>query len=129
MEEKKLNLKPFDLEAAKQGKPVCTRNGRKARIVCTNRKHLYPIVALIECGDGEEMIAAYSNEGKTEIYETKGEDLMMLPEKHEGWVNVFKTSIVSYNVGCLYSTKEEAISHVDKGDDNYIATVKIEWEE
>ena len=29
MEEKKLNFKPFDLEAAKAGKPVCTRDGRK----------------------------------------------------------------------------------------------------
>lgn len=29
MEEKKLNLKPFDLEAAKAGKPVCTRDWRK----------------------------------------------------------------------------------------------------
>ena len=31
MNKKKLNLKPFDLEAAKQGKPVCTRGGKKAR--------------------------------------------------------------------------------------------------
>lgn len=30
--ENKLNLKPFDLEAAKAGKPVCTRDGRKATI-------------------------------------------------------------------------------------------------
>lgn len=38
MEEKNLNLKPFDLEAAKAGKPVCTRDGRKARIICFNAK-------------------------------------------------------------------------------------------
>lgn len=49
MEEKKLNLKPFDLEAAKTGKPVCTRDGRKARIICFDKKDInYPIVALIE---------------------------------------------------------------------------------
>ena len=30
MEEKKLNLKPFDLEAAKAGKSVCTRDGTYA---------------------------------------------------------------------------------------------------
>ena len=29
----KLKLKPFDLKAAKQGKPVCTRDGRQARII------------------------------------------------------------------------------------------------
>ena len=33
MEEKKLNLKPFDLDKAKAGKQVCTRDGRKARVV------------------------------------------------------------------------------------------------
>ena len=34
MEEKNLNSKPFDLQKAKSGKPVCTRGGHKARIVC-----------------------------------------------------------------------------------------------
>lgn len=62
-EEKKLNLKPFDLEAARSGKPVCTRDGRKARIICFDRNDLYPIVALIECEEGKEMVGAYSNEG------------------------------------------------------------------
>ena len=38
MEDKTLNLKPFNLEAAKQGKPVCTRDGRKARIICFDAK-------------------------------------------------------------------------------------------
>ena len=32
------NLKPFDLKAAKSGKPVCTRDGRKARIICFDRR-------------------------------------------------------------------------------------------
>lgn len=41
------NLKPFDLEAAKAGKPVCTRDGRKARIICFDAKCNKPIVALI----------------------------------------------------------------------------------
>ena len=32
------NLKPFNLDAAKQGKPVCARDGSKARIICFDRK-------------------------------------------------------------------------------------------
>ena len=52
MEENKLNLKPFNLKAAKEGKPVCTRDGRKARIICFDRKfyhdgYNYPIVAMV----------------------------------------------------------------------------------
>ena len=113
------NLKSFDIEAAKLGKPVCTRDGRKARIICFDRNDLYPIVALIECEDGKEMIGAYSKEGQTEIYEIKGTDLMMLPEKKEGWVNVYKHN--------LYDTESEAKrAHVKEG---YIDTIKIEWEE
>lgn len=88
MEEKKLNLKEFDLEAAKAGKPVCTKDGRKARIICFDRNWEYPIVALIECENGEEMISACDKDGKARIYETQGTDLMMLPEKKEGWVNL-----------------------------------------
>ena len=50
METKENNkFKPFDLEQAKAGKPVCTRDGRKARIICFDTKTLgdYPIIALV----------------------------------------------------------------------------------
>lgn len=41
-------FKPFDLEQAKAGKPVCTRDGRKARIICFDLKNgNHPIVAAI----------------------------------------------------------------------------------
>ena len=134
MEENKQNLKPFDLEAAKAGKPVCTRDGRKARIICFDAKsdRGLHIIALVDSHDcKKELVYPYNNRGICGLSYSleSGEDLMMLSEKCERWVNVFKMPNGSHNVGCLYSTKEEAISHVDKGDDNYIATVKIEWEE
>lgn len=58
--------KPFDLEQAKAGKPVCTRDGRKARIICFNAKTLcdYPIIALVENADNSIYEAAYSLQGK-----------------------------------------------------------------
>ena len=105
MEEKKLNLKPFDLKKAKEGKPVCTRDGRKARIICWDRyASCYHIVALIECKgfpNKEEEVKVYTDNGKCISGEENAYDLMMLPEKKEGWVNVYKERI--------YSTKEEAI--------------------
>ena len=54
MEENKLNLKPFDIQKAREGKPVCTRDGRKARIICFNRKGDMPITALITNKDIED---------------------------------------------------------------------------
>lgn len=120
MEEKKLNLKEFDLEAAKAGKPVCTRDGRKARIICfdLNNKN-FPIVALIECENGEEMISSCDKDGKARIYEAQA-DLMMLPEKKEGWIIIHKEAIYD---------KETAEKIARETTANVIRIQKIEWEE
>ena len=32
--------KPFNLEEAKAGRPVCTRNGQEVRIICFNAKRM-----------------------------------------------------------------------------------------
>ena len=116
--ESKPNLKPFDLEAAKQGKPVCTRDGRKARIICFDRDWDMHIVALIADPTGET-VHYYLSNGKVDSDKQNDEDLMMLPEKKEGWANVYKKSI--------YKTKEDAFYRRDK--ENYLMTIKVEWEE
>lgn len=101
----KLNssLKPFDLEAAKDGKPVCTRDGRKARIICFDAKGKQPIIALLEREKtDEEIIQTYSMNGR--YYEFRKEDhrdLMMLPEKKTGWININKD-------GGIFKSREEA---------------------
>ena len=116
-------MKPFDIELAKQGKPVCTRDGRKARIICFDRRgDKFPIVALLDgCNEEHSEVAeTFTNEGLYEIGEKSSNDLMMLPEKKEGWVNVYKERI--------YSTKEEAIEATYDGV-TYVDTVKVCWEE
>ena len=116
----KNNLKPFSLEAAKSGKPVCTRDGRKARIICFDKKgdDMCPIYALVEGDNGEELYA-YDKQGRN-CYKKCNEDLMMLPEKKEVWVNVYKER--------CYESKEEAIRHIALGT-HYIDTIRVEWEE
>lgn len=125
MEEKKLNLKEFNLEAAKAGKPVCTRDGRKVRIICfdTINKGNYPIIALLE-DKGYEAVFYYNKDGKCNVGTER--DLMMLPQKKEGWVNIYKD--FEDRICCIYKTKEEALEKKETEDD-YITTVKIEWEE
>ena len=123
------NLKPFDIEAAKAGKPVCTRDGHKARIICfdyAGETGDYPIVALVSYNKGNncyERVLKYTSDGLFNKYGDcqHDDDLMMLPEKKEGWVNV-------YNDTPIYDTKERAelgALTVRKR----IATVKISWEE
>lgn len=86
MEEKKLNLKPFDIQKAKAGKPVCTRDGRKARIICFDLKNdEYPIVAAVG-NDSSETLFSYTTNGEIADGIESDKDLMMLPEKKEGWV-------------------------------------------
>lgn len=77
------NLKPFSLEAAKAGKPVCTMDGRKARIICFDKKGGTPIVGLIQ-EDGFETVATFNESGLCLI--NGAYNLMMLPEKKEGWM-------------------------------------------
>ena len=128
MEEKKLNLKPFDLEAAKAGKPVCTRDGRPARIICFDKKAGRPIVALVEGGDGTEILECYHNDGECSHYETSNNDLMMLSEKKVGWINVYKGG--KMDADFIYPTKETAVENIFQPmKDNYIDTIKVEWEE
>ena len=125
MEEKKLNLKPFDLQKAREGKPVCTRNGRKARIICFDAKGKQPIIALFEREKSDEVIIqTYNDDGSYYGLEKEDDrDLMMLPEKKEAWVNLYPCDCMGQK---RYPTKEEALKNAVS---DVIATVKIEWEE
>ena len=130
------SLKPFSLEAAKAGKPVCTRDGRKARIICFDKKGDYPIVALVNDYNKEEYIKNYDKFGKKFIDGETTDDLMMLPEKKEGWVNVYKRENeyvcenecnVSTGIA-VYKSEGEAKRNIDKNE-IYVNTIKITWEE
>ena len=121
-EEKKLNLKPFDLQKAREGKPVFTRDGRKARIICFDLSEEYPIVASVYDED-KILLFSYKEDGRINNYDYKF-DLMMLPETHEGWVNVYKGGLLDTK---SYPTQKEAF---DKPcQEGYVDTVKICWEE
>ena len=124
------NLKPFDLEAAKAGKPVCTRDGRKARIIsCSLRNKNFPIAAIVE--DEEENVYQFEANGVCDEHD-ENLDLMMYPEKKEGWVNVYR-DCDGANItkdDNIYSSREAAIASAQFIDGNhYVATTKINWEE
>lgn len=119
MEEKKLNLKPFDIQKAREGKPVCTRDRKKARIICFDKGGIYPVIALVQ-EEGSETCHFYEKDGKC-ADSGNGHDLLMLSEKKEGWANV-------YDDTPIYDTKEEALNRRSKIR-GYIDTVKVSWEE
>lgn len=123
--EDKLNLKSFDIEAAKTGKQICTRDGRKARMLCFDRvccDEISTIVACVLSKDGkDENVIIYSSDGfMIDKQHPCADDLMMLPKKRLGWAKVRK----DIN---LYDTKEEADRKMIENDE-YV-TAKVCWEE
>ena len=127
-EKKKLNLKPFNLQEAREGKPVCTRDGAKARIICFDAKSDAPIIALITADDGTEITFDYLSDGTFFNSENPDNDLMMLPEKKEGWINIYKGG--KMDADYIYPTKADAVENMyPPMKDNYIDTIKVKWEE
>ena len=125
-------MKQFSLEEYLKdtSKEEVTRDGRKARIICTNAKSGYPVVALIaEKGSGREDIQTYTEDGASYMGEQSSYDLFFsAPEKHEGWINIYKFSREgsTYHGSTIWSTEEEAKGAANS---NLAATIKIEWED
>ena len=126
-----LNMKPFSIgEYLKNpNMELITRGGRKVRIICTDRKDAdYPIVVLVsnKSETGEDTLY-YTEEGKFYTTGISTFDLFFAPEKHEGWVNIYRDfGLGVRNCRCIFDSKEEALRNRDP---EAIATVKIEWEE
>ena len=122
-------MKSFNLEEYLRdpSKKIITRDGRKARIICTNRLgKSYPVCALIiNSYSDEEYFYTYTIDGERFSHKESNEDLFFFPEKKEGWINIY---VHNWLDGKIYPSKEEALSMRDD-DMKYITTAKIEWEE
>ena len=122
-------MKQFDLKEylANPSRKVVTRDGRSVRIICTDKKGFdYPIVALIENKlEGLEGALYYTKDGKYIANESSDSDLFFAPEKHEGYVSIYRGVMNDdyFTVG-IFDSEEKA-----KERGGSIATVKVEWEE
>lgn len=125
MKKKRLRLKPFNLEDAKAGKPICTRDGREVRIICFNKEGDFPIVALIKEGNKEIVYPYKLNGCDSEDNIKSNYDLMMAPHKITMYTVIRKgPKNVTYVTGGLYKTRSLAESFV--GDD-IIAVGEVNW--
>lgn len=86
---KKKIQKPFSIEAWKNGAKVETRDGRSVRILCTDIKSEYSIVAATMCEDGEEVISGYDANGHFCIGSEDNCDLVIVEkvEEPEPWAD------------------------------------------
>ena len=128
-------MKQFSLEEylANPSREVVTRDGHSVRIVCTDaRNSNYPIVALVSLNGGTEILCGYTKKGTRLSDKINVDDLFFAPEKHEGWINIFKGAFINAKAflgqSHIYSSEEIAKSEGKKCN-NYLSTIKIEWEE
>lgn len=57
-------MKPFNLEEAKAGKPVCTRDGRRVEIISfADSNSIYPILARVFSYNTDYITLSYNQEG------------------------------------------------------------------
>ena len=123
---------PFNLEEAKAGRPVCTRNGQEVRIICFDAKlENYSIIALVkEKGSTQEYLHTYTNECR--IYyknPTHSLDLVMPLKKKTGWINIYHVDgedTVS-GIKCIYTTEKDARTNAIISE--AVDTIQIEWYE
>ena len=125
-------MEQFSLEKylANPSRKVVTRGGQNVRIVCIDVKTKYnSVLALIDYGEYEYSVFCTKNgrhyyDGVESI-----NDLFFASEKHEGWINIYRSEYEDYYQGkIIYSSKEDAIKRGEKTP-YYITTTKIEWEE
>ena len=123
-------MKEFNLEEYLKNpdSEIVTRDGRKVRILCTDRKGDTPIIALVnDANDGQEYGYAFYSDGK--FFRDGGDelDLFFAPTKHTDYINLYRDESV-YFLGAVY-TSEEYAKNIARGNDQYITTIKVEWEE
>ena len=121
-------MEQFSLEKylANPSRKVVTRDGRKARIICTDRRDLnFPIIALIEnISGGGEKACSYTKDGRHYTDCSDIFDLFFVPEKHEGWISIHRGLTKNYYPAGIFDSEEKA-----KERGGSIATVKVEWED
>lgn len=89
-------------------KEYTTRDGRPVRILCTNRKCDFPIVALVTQGNQSEDVFCYTQKGSysAAYIHRHNLDLIEKPRRLQGWINVYPNEIT----GVVYQTRSDADS-------------------
>ena len=125
-------MKQFNLEEYLKNplRKVITRDSRNVKILCTNFTKAQHIIAQIE---GNDYSTAFHKDGIFVHGFESNCDLFFAPEKHEGWINIFRGKDNPFTGNIIFASKEEA---EESGrhccgftKDLYMTSAKIEWEE
>ena len=118
-----IKMKEFNLDEFKKNlsQKIVTRNGRSVKIVCTDAKNEFPIVALVT-NDDKEVLMDYNNNGKVSPDEITDLDLFFAPEKKDKFdpntLQPFDKVLVKFNDRFIW--KCDLFSHIEESDSPYI---------
>lgn len=118
-------MKEFSLEEYLKNpdREVVTKYGIKVRIVCTDFDNPdYPVIGEIK---GHKWPISFATNGEAIKGRKLSCDLFFAPEKHEGYINLYRGLDGKPQCGIIYESEVEA---KNCGSDR-LATIKIEWEE
>lgn len=124
-------MKKFNLDEylANPSKKVVTREGRNARIVCTDFKTKHnSVLALVDYGKYECTISCTKEGRHCYGIRESANDLFFAPEKKEGWANIYLCEGEYSLDDVIYSSRIDAEESGKKFED-YLTTIQIEWEE
>ena len=110
---------------------IVTRGGYPATIVSTTfHQENYPVVAEI-CFSSYDKKQSYSFTANGLFLDSSEDsrDLFFVPEKHEGWINLYRNEDgISWISPNYFKSKEEAEKE-GKAYTCSVTTIKIEWKE
>ena len=97
-------MKPFNLEAAKRGEPICTKDGKRATFIAyipECAEHMRVLVHIHE----RMYVNTYNESGLTFPEESRNDDLFMAPRKRTVWLNIYDDP---FDDACMHPTQEAA---------------------
>ena len=141
-------MKQFNLEEYLKNpdREVVTRDERKVRIICTDRKNHenFPIIALVETDEDDERVRMFKIDGTWSVEGLASDlDLFFAPIKHEGWINLpallpeeqgdlphpFKIPVFETEAKARMARENVERFRIKIEDNALYYSVKIEWEE
>ena len=133
--DKKKIMRQFDLEEYKKNpsRKVVTRDGKAVKILYTEARRDYSIIALVEREVGKDYLFSFLPDGTMYYNKESVNDLFFSDEqssktKREGFVNIYNRDNRYITGVTIHQTEEDAKRFIFPNS-GYITTIKIQWEE
>ena len=128
-------MKKFSLEEYRKNPSlkVVTRDGKAVKILYTEARRDYSIIALVEREVGKDFLFSFLPDGTMYGNRESINDLFFSDEqssktKREGFVNIYNRDNRYISGVTIHQTEEDAKRFLFPNS-GYIKTIKIQWEE